>query len=238
MSGRARKKVRRKASESAAAETVALPAIKTAKKPMPIYVKDTDEPMERGIARTLLRPSIAHAVTLTKVLKRDCGERGLTELAEELSEQCQAVTGGKMDQTEAMLIAQATTLDAIFGDLTRLAYCNWLTHLDAAERLMRVALRAQSQSRATLETLAEIKNPPVVIAKQANIAHGHQQVNNDSVTSTHGRARARETQSEQSKLLEANDGEWLDTGATGQAIGSDPAMETVGKVHGTEKCRG
>jgi len=201
MSGQAKKKVRRKASERAAAEGVALPTIKTVKKPIPIYVKDTDEPMERGIARTLLRPSIAHAVTLTKVLKRDYGERGLTELAEELSEQCQAVIGGKMDQAEAMLIAQATTLDAIFGDLTRLECCNWFTHLDAAVRLMRVALRAQSQSRATLGTLAEMKNPPMTIAKQANIAHAHQQVNSDSDTSTHWRAR--ETQSEQSKILEA-----------------------------------
>ena len=228
MSGRAKKKVKRKASERAAAEGVALPTIKTVKKPIPIYVKDTDEPMERGIARTLLRPSIAHAVTLTKVLKRDYGERGLTELAEELSEQCQAVIGGKMDQAEAMLIAQATTLDAIFGDLARLAYCNWFTHLDAAERLMRVALRAQSQSRATLETLAEIKNPPVVIAKQANIAHGHQQVNNGEPT------RTREVQSEQSKLLEQTHGERLDTGAAGQTIGGDPAMATVGAIHRPE----
>jgi hypothetical protein len=198
---------------------------------MPIYLEDADEPVERGIARTLLRPSIAHAATLTKVLKRDYGERGVAELAEELSEQCEAVMAGKMGRAEAMLIAQANTLDAIFGELTRLAYCNWFTHLDAAERLMRVALRAQSQSRATLETLAEIKNPPVVIARQANIAHGPQQVNNGIDNSTHSGARARESQSEQSKLLEANDGEWLDTGATGEAIGSDPAMATVGTIH-------
>jgi hypothetical protein len=30
----------------------------------------------------------------------------------------------------------------------------------------------------TLETLATIKNPPVVFARQANIAQGPQQVNN------------------------------------------------------------
>ena len=39
----------------------------------------------------------------------------------------------------------------------------------------KLALKAQSQCRATLETLAAIKNPPVIFVKQAN---GHQQVNN------------------------------------------------------------
>jgi hypothetical protein len=41
---------------------------------------------------------------------------------------------------------------------------------------MRLALKAQSQCRATLETLAQIKNPPVVLARQANIAQGRPSV--------------------------------------------------------------
>jgi hypothetical protein len=43
---------------------------------------------------------------------------------------------------------------------------------------MRLALKAQGQCRATLETLAVLKNPPTVFAKQANIAAGAQQVTN------------------------------------------------------------
>jgi hypothetical protein len=35
---------------------------------------------------------------------------------------------------------------------------------------MRLALRAQGQCRATLETLAVMKSPPTVFARQANIA--------------------------------------------------------------------
>ena len=39
--------------------------------------------------------------------------------------------------------------------------------------------KRQAQCRATLEALAEIKNPrPVAFVKQANISGGHQQVNN------------------------------------------------------------
>jgi hypothetical protein len=37
---------------------------------------------------------------------------------------------------------------------------------------MRFGLKAQAQCRATLETLAAIKNPPTVFARQANIADG------------------------------------------------------------------
>ena len=40
---------------------------------------------------------------------------------------------------------------------------------------MRMAMKAQNQCRMTLETLATIKNPPVVFAKQANINNGGQQ---------------------------------------------------------------
>jgi hypothetical protein len=56
---------------------------------------------------------------------------------------------------------------------------NLYDHLDASERFMRLALKAQSQCRSTIESLAEIKNPSsVAFVKQANIAKGHQQVNN------------------------------------------------------------
>jgi hypothetical protein len=55
----------------------------------------------------------------------------------------------------------------------------------AAESYFKMALKAQNQCRMTLETLSNIKNPPVVYAKQANIANGPQQVNN-------GPTRARE----------------------------------------------
>jgi hypothetical protein len=46
------------------------------------------------------------------------------------------------------------------------------------EAFMRMALRAQAQCRTTLETLANIKNAPVVFARQANVTTGPQQINN------------------------------------------------------------
>jgi hypothetical protein len=77
------------------------------------------------------------------------------------------------------------TLNVMFGDLSTLAKANLSGgYMEAGERYLRLALKAQSQSRATLETLSAIKNPPVVYAKQANIAHGPQQVNNGQTPHT------------------------------------------------------
>jgi hypothetical protein len=72
------------------------------------------------------------------------------------------------------MIAQAVALNAVFTELSQRA--DRAGRLDMAERLMRLALRAQGQCRATLETLAVLKNPPTVFAKQANIAAGPQHV--------------------------------------------------------------
>jgi hypothetical protein len=98
---------------------------------------------------------------------------------------------------------------------------------------MRLAFKAQSQCRATLETLATIKNPPVLFAKQANIAAGHQQVNN-GIPAPSG---AREIGNEQSKL--SGDGNELlpDTRAQALAGRIDPQMEAVGEVNRTEDHR-
>jgi hypothetical protein len=63
-------------------------------------------------------------------------------------------------------------------------------------------------------------------------AHGPQQVNNGEVLP------AREVQTKPIKLLKQTHGERLDTGATGQAISSDPAMATMGAVYRPEDARG
>lgn len=49
---------------------------------------------------------------------------------------------------------------------------------------LRLALKHRIKVRMTLETLAKIKNPPVIFAKQANInqGSGNQQVNKGTPT--------------------------------------------------------
>ena len=200
----------------------------------------------KAIARTMLRPTVNAAVAIQRFCKPAGKELDLNELITELSGQCAAVSRGDLTRSEAMLIAQAHTLDAIFANLAYRSAINIGDYLNAADTYMRLALKAQSQCRATLETLAALKNPPTIIARQANVTTGPQQVNNgvepgnstpfegDAANGT--RACARESKNEQNKLLEVTNGERLDTRTSSTAIGVDSQLATVGAVHGTQKC--
>lgn len=92
-------------------------------------------------------------------------------------EAAKAVHAGDLSRAETLLISQSLALNSIFGHYARKAAT--AEFVDKAERLMRLALRAQNQARMTLETLAAIKNPlSGAYVRQANLASGHQQVNN------------------------------------------------------------
>ncbi len=154
----------------------------------------------------------------------------LPALTNALREQGKAVNNGDLTQAEAMLINQAAALQNLFARLVERAmdadlFPHYETHL-------RLALRAQAQCTRTLEVLAGIKNPPVVIAKQANIAQGHQQVNNGLPADDP--ARVREVETVHNKLLEELPSERLDPGTAATASGGNSAMATVGAVHRSE----
>jgi hypothetical protein len=181
------------------------------------------------LGRTVLRPTVQAAVTL-KEYDKSYGDLDLNGLIVALTEQTEASNDGDLRRAEAMLTTQAHTLDAIFNNLaTRAIKAEYMKNLDT---YLKLALRAQSQCRATWETLSAIKNPPVMgYVRQANIAHGPQQVNNGASDDT---PRTRENQNSQNKLMEQKDGERLDTRTTGKAGKADPAMATVGEVDGAE----
>jgi hypothetical protein len=102
--------------------------------------------------------------------------------------------------------------------------------LEPFERIMRLALKVQSQRWATVETLAAVKNPPMLFAKQANVTSGPQQVNNRIAVPM--RSRAPENEIGPTELLERKRGdEWLDGGAAGAAGEVDTSAEAVGAVN-------
>lgn len=88
------------------------------------------------------------------------------------------------------------TLNAIFTEMARGAVITMGKNLDATEAYLRLALKAQNQSRATLETLSTIKNPPVLIAKQANITTGQRQVNNVMQVDVRSEGKIQEVQNQ------------------------------------------
>ncbi len=143
-------------------------------------------------------------------------------LSRTLALQIDDVNNGNMKRPEAMLLAQAHTLDQLFNTLAQRAHGR--ETVSSCETHLRLAFKAQSQCRSTLETLAKIKNPPVIFAKQANISNGHQQINNGTSTPT---THTEEIINQQNELLEQTHGERLDTRATSEAIGIDTKLATV-----------
>ncbi len=198
--------------------------MKSKKEPSPIRVeKNKDESEERAIARMALSPSFQSALTYSDYSKT-YGELDLMSLADELKHQIGQTVDGNLDRAEAMLTSQAHTLDAIFGNLARRAiHAEYLPQFDT---YLKLGLRAQSQCRATWETLATIKNPVGrAYVGQANFAH-NQQVNNKTDPS-----RMRKKENPPNVQLEKTDGKRLDSGTPQQAVKSDQALETVGKKH-------
>jgi len=121
-------------------------------------------------AAATIGPAVQAAYTVSKI-----GTGGdLSALVDALQTQSKRAISGDTGRMEEILITQAHTLDLIFNNLTRRAVANMQEgYVPVAETYLRLALKAQSQARASIERLAQIKNPPVVYARQANFANGH-----------------------------------------------------------------
>lgn len=196
---------------------------------------ETGQTLEEKSAR-LIAEGIASNAFVSLLFAQHSGVAGGTEL-NELVRSTRAAVGraakGETDQADGLLTSQAIALNAVFLEMSRRAALNMGQHMGAMETYMRLALKAQSQCRTTLETLAEIKNPrAVAFVKQANIAGGHQQVNNlapeipGPVPVEAGRAGTKRRPNE--LLEEIPDAQWLDPRAAPATGAGDPEVATVG----------
>ena len=174
----------------------------------------------------LLLMSTAQSAIAMELWGKYAGDVDLAELVGGLQKKADAVHNGDMKPVEAMLYAQAMTLQTMFTNLARRAANQ--EHLKQFQTHMTLALKAQAQCRSTLEALAQVKNPMPYI-KQANIANGPQQVNNgQSEQYAQAHAPAGNSQPLQNKLLEHQHGDTLEFGAQGAAGRANPHMATVG----------
>lgn len=168
----------------------------------------------------LLKPSFLAAKVIDsdkKQLSKDYIDLQYTQAMLERS--IGEVKNGNLADVEAMLYSQAYALNAMFATLMTRA--NRQEYMPPTQALMSLAFKAQNQSRATLQALVDLKQPrQPTFVKQANIAQGHQQVNN----------LAEKNIIPQNELLKDSYAE-LDTGTTTTPTGIDTTLETVGKVH-------
>ncbi len=181
-------------------------------------------------AAAIMVEGLGMNAVVAQAFSRQLGAVNLEESYVALALTAKAAANGDRTSQEALLAAQVVSLNTIYTECALMAHGQLPTNLDLFERLMRIGLKAQSQSRATAESLALMQNPPSVFAKQANIAHGPQQVNN-GVTPPSSVTRAEQLISQPIELLEAAYGERMDRGETHSAGSCDQDMAPVGTIH-------
>jgi len=129
------------------------------------------------------------------------------------------IKSGDLSKIEEMYLSQAVSLEAIFATLARRA--TNAQYRGQFQTYMQLALKAQNQSRATLQALVQLKQPSqTTFVKQANIAQGHQQVNN----------LPEKDITPQNELLRGDYAK-LDTGATPTAEGVNSTLEAMDKIN-------
>lgn len=190
-------------------------------------------------ARGAVLPSINGAIVIDSYQGNILGkDADLGTIVDRLRDTFEEVKGGDLSNLEAMLISQATALQTIFTSLARRAANQ--EHMMQYQTFLGLALKAQAQSRATISALVDLKYPrQATFVKQANIAHGPQQVNNAS-TPASAQSRTEEIKPLQNELLEdqRHGSTQLDTRATPTPARSDTTMEAVAAVHGAAKRKG
>jgi hypothetical protein len=195
----------------------------TVKKKVPVKNKTSvivnagkDEDQDEAVAKKLTRPEVQASLTIQKLHPIN----DVNALTKILGQQTADVIDGSMVRPEAMLLSQAHTLDALFNSLIMKGLDQ--THTPHYEAFMKLAFKAQSQCRSTLQALSDIKNPSVVYAKQANITNGNQQINN-GVTAP----RTQENKIYSNELLTEIPNATLDTRRTGETIPVNSELAAV-----------
>lgn len=143
---------------------------------------DGKEPPGEAVARKVNAPWTRHGLValefqgqITRGLP-DKDKPGLPDFANDLKKRGEKLGGGDLELAGQLLASQAVTLDAIFTEMARRSGLNMGEYLDASERYMRLALKAQANSRATLEALAKLHQPREQTVRHVHVNEGGQAV--------------------------------------------------------------
>lgn len=191
----------------------------------------------QAMAATAVMPAVNAAIVMDAYQGDIAGDVNLMAVIESLQQSTVKANAGDLSGLEAMLIGQATALQTIFTSLARKAQMQ--QYQKNFECVLGLALKAQAQSRATISALVDLKYPrQATFVKQANIAHGPQQVNNGSAPDG-TQSLAQEIKPPQNELLEdaSHGSTQMDTRATATPARSHTAVETVAAVHRASKRR-
>jgi hypothetical protein len=173
----AKKKTTTKAKAPAGAERSKAPASKP-NNALPIYAEDGD--LCLATAKGILGPSFRHGATACQLHKAQFGTMetapGIGDYAEIFRAAGAKASKGELELANRLLAAQALTLDNIFTEMARRMALNMGEYLPATETYARIAMKAQAQSRATLEALAKLHQPREQTVRHVHVNEGGQAV--------------------------------------------------------------
>ena len=151
--------------------------------PVPTAYEDEGKSLDDMLGDAQTRHITSSEDSAFYLLRQISQDRGFGDyvdyptLTKSITEMAKQVHNGDLRQMETMLVASAKCLEILSHSMMGRAFrFDMLCHTEA---FLKLGLKAQNQMRHTIETLGKLKNPPVVIAKQANLAT-NQQVNNHS----------------------------------------------------------
>ncbi len=207
------------------------------KKRNSLTLKEVDgKTKDRVIAEAYMSPETVNASVVTDWGQRWVADLSLNDSIAILREKAEKVRGGDLSDMEATLVSQVRSLDMIFSNLAARAANT--QNVDFMEKYLRLALKAQAQARTTVEALHEMKYPrqAFFIGQQYNAEQ--QQVNNAIGTRMRPRPRESVIPKNGNELLEATDGERLDSGTAAAAGRADPHLAAMGSIDRRKDRRG
>ena len=140
----------------------------------------------RQMAEVAMRPMIRNGFIVGNLgSKHFSGEQpDVTDTAEIMAEACKKVRAGDLSDQRDILTSQAMALDAVFTLMVTRSENNMKDYFGAAERFMRLAMKAQAQCRTTIEALDRLARGGEQVIKHVHVDNrGGQAVIADSVQS-------------------------------------------------------
>ena len=165
-----------------------------------------DETGAQAVARNVLNPGFRHALTAStfanKMLGTSIEHPGLMDYVDHVIKIAGEAKDGELAIASKLLATQALILDTMFTELARRSALNMSEYIGATESYGRLALKAQSNCRATLEALAKLHQPREQTVKHVHVNEGGQAVVADQIHQhTGGRENAKSN--EQPHALES-----------------------------------
>lgn len=138
-----------------------------------------EETGAQALARVMLEPQVRAAVAASAFASpslRMPEKPGLGDFIDHVRAIAGKAEAGDLGLASRMLASQAVTLDAMFTEFARRSALNMGEHILAAERYGRLAFKAQSNCRATLDALARLHQPREQTVRHVHVNDGGQAI--------------------------------------------------------------